>query len=258
MSSDSQFGIPGVPFPVGVEYYRAPVPKPELWDEDFARIRAGGMRLIRTFNYWNHLEPRPGIYETDDIDLLFDLAHKHDLRVWLDLPLATHGACPEWLTREHYDMRVVSYRNHVSLTSASPAYPQGSQIHCYDHPAWREYGEKLLRHMIGRYKDHPALLVWGLWDGIALSAAWSKTSDGLPCYGPSTLARYDAWAEGALHTRRAKRARAPPLSPLGRRAAAAFESKRRRDVAVQAVPLREPGRPPPMGHGRCQRRGPGA
>ena len=193
VASDNQFGIPGVPFPVGVEYYRAPVPKPELWDEDFARIRAGGMRIIRTFNYWNHLEPRPGQYETDDIDLLFELAHKHDLRMWLDLPLATHGACPEWLTREHPDMRVVSYRNHVSLTSASPAYPQGSQIHCYDHPAWREYGEKLLRHMIGRYKDHPALLVWGLWDGIALSAAWSKTSDGLPCYCPSTLARYDAW-----------------------------------------------------------------
>ncbi|MDE2989821.1 MAG: beta-galactosidase [Chloroflexota bacterium] len=192
-NNDGRFGIPGVPFPVGVEYYRAPVPKPELWDEDFARIRAGGMRVIRTFNYWNHLEPRPGLYETDDIDLLFDLAHKHDLRVWLDLPLATHGACPEWLTREHPDMRVVSYRGHVSLTGASPAYPQGSQIHCYDHPAWREYGENLLRYMIGRYKDHPALLVWGLWDGIALSAAWSKTSDGLPCYCPSTLARYDAW-----------------------------------------------------------------
>ena len=193
VSSDNRFGIPGVPFLVGVEYYRAPVPKPELWDEDLARIRAGGMHVIRTFNYWNHLEPRPGIYETEDVDLLFDLAQKHDLRVWIDLPLATHGACPEWLTREHPDMRVVSYRGHVSLSSASPAYPQGSQIHCYDHPAWREYGELLLRHMIGRYKDHPALLVWGLWDGIALSAAWSKTSDGLPCYCPSTLARYDAW-----------------------------------------------------------------
>jgi len=222
MSNDNSFGIPGVPFPVGVEYYRAPVPKQELWDEDFARIRAAGMRVIRTFTYWNHLEPRPGIYETDDVDLLFDTAAKHDLKVWMDLPLATHGACPEWLTREHPDMRTVTHQGHVSLTSACPASPQGSMIHCYDHWAWREYGEKLLRHMIGRYKNHPAMLVWGLWDGCSLSASWSLTSDGtmrpgsapgtglpamaraqpqtyvrrwpgLPCYCPSTLARYDAW-----------------------------------------------------------------
>ena len=193
MSKHNEFGVPGVPFPVGVEYYRAPVPKPELWDKDFARIRDAGMDIVRTFNYWNHLEPRPGMYETDDVDQLFETAQKHGLKIWIDLPLATHGACPEWLTREHPDMRTVTYQGHVSLTSASPAYPQGSQIHCYDHWAWREYGEKLLRHMIGRYKDHPAMLIWGLWDGIALSAAWSKLSDGLPCYCPSTLARYDAW-----------------------------------------------------------------
>ena len=193
MTSDQGFGIPGVPFPVGVEYYRAPVPKQDVWEEDFKRIRASGMRVIRTFNYWNHLEPRPGIYETDDIDLLFDMAAKHDLKVWLDLPLATHGACPEWLTREHPDMRTVTWRGEVSPPKASPAYPQGSQIHCYDHWAWREYGENLLRHMIARYKDHPAMLVWGLWDGIALSAAWNRTSDDLPCYCDSTLARYDAW-----------------------------------------------------------------
>ena len=40
---------PKCPFPVGVEYYRAPVPPTKFWDEDLARIRAAGMCIIRTF-----------------------------------------------------------------------------------------------------------------------------------------------------------------------------------------------------------------
>ena len=45
---EPQFGIPGVPLPVGVEYYRAPTPKRDVWDEDLARIRAAGFRIIRS------------------------------------------------------------------------------------------------------------------------------------------------------------------------------------------------------------------
>ena len=43
------------------------------------------------------MEPAPGQYELHDFDEMFDLAGKHDLHVWLDITLATHGACPEWL-----------------------------------------------------------------------------------------------------------------------------------------------------------------
>ena len=62
---------PDEPFPVGVEYYRGPAPKQEVWDEDFANIRAAGFRIIRSHSYWNWMEPRPGIYELDDFDRMF-------------------------------------------------------------------------------------------------------------------------------------------------------------------------------------------
>ena len=163
MTAERSFGIPGVPFPVGVEYYRAPIPKLDVWDEDFARLRAAGFRIVRSFSYWNHMEPRPGQYELEDFDRLFDLAEKHDLKVWLDITLATHGACPEWLTREHPDMRIVTYSGEPVAPTAGAATPQGSQIHCYDHPAWRDYGGALLRHVVTRYRERPSLLIWGLW-----------------------------------------------------------------------------------------------
>ena len=161
MTGTKRFERPGGPFPVGVEYYRAPIPKSDVWDTDFARISAAGFRIVRSFSYWNWMEPRPGIYELEDFDLLFDLAGKHGLYVWLDITLATHGACPEWLTREHPDICSVNARGQPSTPMASPAMPQGAMIHCYDHPAWREYGGGLLRHVVRRYKDRANLLIWG-------------------------------------------------------------------------------------------------
>ena len=165
------------PFPIGVEYYRAPEPHQEYWDRDFEQLHKSGFKIVRSFTYWNRMEPRPGIYELDDIDQLFDTAAKHDLGVWLDIVLGTHGACPEWLTREHPDIKVVNYKGQVSLHDAHPAMPQGVQIHCYDHPAWKEYGGNLLRHIVNRYKDRPNMRIWGLWDGIACLLYTSDAAD---------------------------------------------------------------------------------
>ena len=193
MPTTKRFEHPKTPFPVGVEYYRAPTPKLDCWDEDFARLSAAGFRIVRSFTYWNWMEPRPGIYELDDFDYMFDLAEKHGLSIWLDVVLGTHGACPEWLTREHPDMRVVNHRGQRAEPDAGPAYPQGAMIHCYDHPAWREYGGGLLRHVVNRYKDRPSLLIWGLWDGANLASVWHRDGDGYPCYCQNTITKYKNW-----------------------------------------------------------------
>ena len=193
MAQEKRFGIPGVPFPIGVEYYRPPTPKPEVWDADFARIRAAGLHIVRSFPYWQWFEPRPGVFEMDDIDLLFDTAAKHGLYVWLDIPTATHGAGPDWLLREYPDMRVINYRNEPVVQDAHPAYAQGAMVHCIDHPAFRDLAGDFLRHAINRYKDRPNLLIWGIWDGPNLSSAWAGQGGGFPCYCVHTLARYKAW-----------------------------------------------------------------
>lgn len=181
---------PDTSFPVGVEYYRAPVPRADVWEADFARIRAAGLRIVRSFSFWNWMEPAPGRYELDDFDRLFDLAEKHELFVWLDITLATHGACPEWLTRQYPDLRAVDHRDQPCTPHAGAAAPQGSMIHCYDHPAWRRWGGDLLRHVVERYKDRPNLLIWGLWDGV--SPVNTGAGD-MHCYCSHTLARYREW-----------------------------------------------------------------
>ncbi len=178
-------------FLLGVEYYRAPMPPQEFWDQDFADIRRAGLRIVRTFSYWNWMEPQPGKYELDDFDRLFELAHKHDLLVWFDMTLATHGAAPEWMRRRHPDMRVVSSEGQVAVPRAGNAAPQGRQWHCYNHPKWREYGGAILRAVVDRYKDAPNLIMWSVWDGVATAAAHYGFPKG--CYCEHSISAYRDW-----------------------------------------------------------------
>ena len=180
------------PFPVGVEYYRPPVPPRDFWDEDFRRIRQAGMRIVRTFYPWNWGETEPKRFEFDDLDLMFELAAKHDLRVWLDTPLGTHMACPEWMMRKHPDMAVVRQDGSVQSPVAGAFAAQGVMIHNFDHPMWRIYVERYLRALVPRFKDHPAMGVWGTWDGINFAAAWSG-GDGYPPYNDYTIDKYKGW-----------------------------------------------------------------
>ena len=111
---------PDNPFPVGVEYYRPPVPPQEFWDEDFARIRAAGMTIVRTFPYWNWIEPSPGEFRFDDFDHFFELAHRHDLKVWFDTPAEPMAPVPSGSsvsirTCGSYG-RMAAYRNRAPAT----------------------------------------------------------------------------------------------------------------------------------------------
>ena len=216
MAQEKRFGIPGVPFPIGVEYYRPPTPKPEVWDADFARIRDAGLHIVRSFPYWQWFEPSPGVFEMDDIDLLFDTAAKHGLYVWLDIPTATHGAGPDWLLREYPDMRVINYRNEPVVQDAHPAYAQGAMVHCIDHPAFRDLAGDFLRHAINRYKDRPNLLIWGIWDGPNLSSAWAAQGRRLPLLLRAHAGALQGVAARAVHLGRVECRVQPPLTAAGR------------------------------------------
>ncbi len=174
-----------VPFKVGVEYYRAPAPDPGFWEEDFAAIAEAGFDMIRTFSFWNWIEPEPGVYQLDDFDLFFELAAKYDLEVVFDFTLATHGSCPEWMLRQYPDIRFVDNEGQVAEPTASAATPQGSMIHCYDHPKWEEHGRQLIQTIVTRYREAPSLGVWSVWDGI-----WAP-----PCYCQHSIAAYREWLQ---------------------------------------------------------------
>ena len=80
---------------VGVEYYRAPMPPMEMWDEDFATIKKAGFDSVRTFTSWNWMAPEPGRIELGDFDRMFELAARHGPEGHLRL----HAVDPHGLSR---------------------------------------------------------------------------------------------------------------------------------------------------------------
>lgn len=186
---------PRRPFPVGVEYYRPPMPPRACWDRDLAHIRAAGMSIVRTFYSWDWSWPEPDRWDFSDLDVLMDLAAKHDLKFWIDTPLGTHMACPGWMIRNHPDMRAQRQDGSIQHPVTGAFAPHGVMIHNFDHPMWRVYVEQYLRRIVPRYRDHPAMQVWGTWDGISFAAAWSG-GGGFPPYNDYTIERYRCWLQG--------------------------------------------------------------
>ena len=180
------------PFPVGVEYYRPPVPPPEYWDEDFRRISAAGLSIVRVWYSWDWVETLPNHYEFEDLDRLFDLAAQHGLKVWVDTPLGTHMACPAWMLRSHPDMRIVRRDGSVQQNTTGAFAAHGAMTHNFDHPMWRVYVERYLHQFVPRYKDHQALGVWGTWDGIGYAGAWTAPEP-YPPYNDYTITKYKDW-----------------------------------------------------------------
>ena len=180
------------PFPVGVEYYRPPVPPPQYWDEDFRRISAAGLSIVRVWYSWDWVETLPNHYDFDDLDRLFDLAAQHGLKVWVDTPLGTHMACPAWMLRSHPDMRIVRRDGSVQQNTTGAFAAHGAMTHNFDHPMWRVYVERYLRQFVPRYKDHQALGVWGTWDGIGYAGAWTAPEP-YPPYNDYTITKYKDW-----------------------------------------------------------------
>lgn len=180
-------------YKVGVEYYRAPFPPMSMWDEDFATIRRAGLESVRTFSSWNWLNPEEGKIELDDFDRMFELAAKHGLKVIFDFTLSTHMACPDWMLRKHPDMRVVYSTGEIAQPFANSAGVQGGNRHCYDHPMWKTYSEEVLRTVVNRYKDHPAMGMWVVWDGPGIPGAGNDVSPGFSCFCPHTVSKYKKW-----------------------------------------------------------------
>jgi beta-galactosidase len=138
------------PFLFGTAYYHEYHPVERL-DEDIRLLLAAGINCVRLGeSTWTLWEPRDGQYEFAWIDRVIDAMHAAGIRVILGTPTYSH---PAWMhrlspetTRTNLDGRPepFGYRMIADLGS----------------PSFRHYCERLLRVIVPRYKDHPAVIGW--------------------------------------------------------------------------------------------------
>jgi len=183
--SQHEPGSPLPNFPYGAVYFRKSNPPREDWARDYATAEQDGHTLFRHWFLWSAIEVEPGIYDWSDYDRQMELAAEHGIKTIIAEMIAV---APEWAYRrfaharyETADGRKINQRMHGSCVVG------GGGGLCLDNDDVRESAGQFLRALVTRYRDHPAMGGYDIWN------EGNYPSD--VCYCPATLANFRAWVK---------------------------------------------------------------
>jgi glycosyl hydrolase family 42 (putative beta-galactosidase) len=97
---------------------------------------------------WSTWEPEDGRFELDWLEPVLGAAHRHDIGVILGTPTY---AVPMWLARRYPDIAAETASGHRVGWGAR-------QEVNFAHAAYRFHAERVIRAVVGRYREHPAII----------------------------------------------------------------------------------------------------
>jgi beta-galactosidase len=134
----------------GAAYYAEYQPYDRLTEDldlmakaDFTVIRVGE-------SVWSTWEPRDGEFNLDWLQPVLDAAHERGIKAIIGTPTY---AVPPWLRRKYPETA-------AHLRTGQPMPYGARQDINHPHPAFRYLAERLIREMVPRYADHPAVIGW--------------------------------------------------------------------------------------------------
>jgi beta-galactosidase len=136
----------------GAAYYHEYQPDKRL-DEDFRLMAAANFSLIRVGeSVWSTWEPSEGSFDLDWLEPVLEQAQLHDISVIIGTPTY---AIPPWLRTR--------YPETTAERKTGQPIPYGHRQDVdFTHPAFRFFAERLIRKIVLRYRDHPAVIGWQL------------------------------------------------------------------------------------------------
>jgi beta-galactosidase len=170
-------------FPYGAVYFRKSNPPPEDWERDYQTAAEDGMTLFRHWFLWSAIEVAPGVFDWEEYDRQLDLAARNGIQT---IAAEMITAAPEWAFRkfdharyETRDGRKVTSR--MSVSCAVGGFPGL----CLDNDDAKDAAERFLRELAGRYKDHPGMGGYDIWNEC------NYAHD--TCYCEATAEKFRAW-----------------------------------------------------------------
>ena len=131
----------------GAAYYTEYQRRPDI-ETDFSLMAKAGFSVIRVGeSVWSSWEPQDGRFELDWLEPVLDAALRYDIKVILGTPTY---AVPMWLTRRYPEIAAETVTGHRIGWGAR-------QEVNFAHAAYRFHAERVIRQVIGRYRDHPAI-----------------------------------------------------------------------------------------------------
>ncbi|MDQ6700987.1 MAG: beta-galactosidase, partial [Acidobacteriota bacterium] len=152
----------GLTFPYGAVYFRKSNPPEQDWARDHQTAARMGMNTFRHWFMWSAIEVAPGKYDWRDYDRMMDLAAQNGIKV---VVAEFVTAAPEWAFRKYAHARYRAsdgtvVNSGISGSSATGGFPGL----CLDNADVRAAAEKFLIALVERYRNHPALLGYDLWN----------------------------------------------------------------------------------------------
>jgi len=148
-------------FPYGAVYFRKSNPPREDWERDYKTAAELGVNVMRHWFMWAVIEITPGRYDWSDYDRQMDLAAQNGIKVVIG---EISNTAPEWMGELCPEGRMVSGTNSVSSVSMSGSSATSGISMCLDNEDVLRAAEKFQAALVERYRDHPALLAYDLWN----------------------------------------------------------------------------------------------
>jgi beta-galactosidase len=132
----------------GAAYYHEYMPVDRL-EKDVELMEKAGITFARVGeSTWGLLEPRDGEFDFAWLERVIDRLHDAGIRVMLGTPTYS---IPAWLFKKHPEIQVKQINQ--------PRYTYGlRQMTDLTHPTYRFYAERIVRRLVGHFKDHPAII----------------------------------------------------------------------------------------------------
>ena len=135
----------------GAAYYHEyhPSDRAPRVDVDLDLMVEAGFSVIRVGeSVWSTWEPEDGVFDLDWLQPVLDGAHARGIGVVLGTPTY---ALPMWLARRHPEL------NAERRTGQPNGWGARQEID-YSHPAFLFHAERVIRAIVARYGDHPAVI----------------------------------------------------------------------------------------------------
>ncbi len=132
----------------GAAYYHEYQPSPRL-ETDLDLMAAAHFSVIRVGeSVWSTWEPEDGRFDLDWLQPVLDGAHARGISVVLGTPTY---AVPPWLARKYPEI--------AAEDATGRRVPWGGRQEIdYTHPAFLFHAERVIRKIVARYADHPAVI----------------------------------------------------------------------------------------------------
>ena len=136
----------------GASYYHEYMPYERL-DRDVQLMEQAGISVVRVGeSTWSSWEPQEGHFEFAWMERILDRLHQAGIKVILGTPTYS---IPPWLYRKHPEILVTRLEEKKSYYGPR----QNMDI---THPTYLRYAERVIRQVVSRFKDHPAIIGYQL------------------------------------------------------------------------------------------------